>query len=134
MSETGMRLRILLPFRVFAEHEGISRIVAETPRGYFGILPRRLDGVASLVPGILAFEVDEQGERFVAVDEGLLVKTGRDVTVSVRNAVEGDDLGRLREMVEKNFIGLDERERTVRAVMAKLETSFVRHLMEQRHE
>lgn len=129
-----MHLKILLPFRVFAEHEGVSRITAETPRGHFGILPRRLDGVAVLVPGILTFEIDEQGERFVAVDEGLLVKTGRDVTVSVRNAVEGEDLSRLRETVESSFVNLNERERAVRTVLAKLETSFVRRLMEQRHE
>lgn len=129
-----MHLKILLPFRVFAEHEGVSRIIAETPRGHFGILPRRLDGVAVLVPGILTFEIDEQGERFVAVDEGLLVKTGRDVTVSVRNAVEGEDLSRLRETVESSFVNLNERERAVRTVLAKLETSFVRRLMEQRHE
>lgn len=134
MNDQGMRLKILLPFRVFAEHEGVARIVAETAQGFFGILPRRLDGAAALVPGILVFEGAEGGERFVAVDEGVLVKTGREVMVSVRNAAEGDDLGRLRETVEKEFVNLDERERSVRSVLTKLETSFVRRMMEQRHE
>lgn len=134
MNDTGMRLKILLPFRVFAEHDGVSRIVAETAQGFFGILPHRLDGAAALVPGILVFEGDEGGERFIAVDEGVLVKTGRDVMVSVRNAVEGDDLGRLRETVEREFMNLDERERSVRSVLAKLETSFMRGMVEQRHE
>lgn len=134
MSDAGMLLKILLPFRVFAEHDGVTRIVAETADGLFGILPRRLDGVAALVPGILVFETGDDGEQIVAVDEGVLVKTGRDVMVSVRNAVAGDDLGRLRETVEREFLNLDERERSVRSVLAKLETSFVRRMMELRHE
>lgn len=133
MSEAGMHLKILLPHRIFAEHDDVVRIVAETPRGFFGILPRRLDGAAALVPGILVFESASGDEHFVAVDRGLLVKTGREVTVSVRNAVEGADLGRLRETVEEEFANLDERERSARSVLAKLETSFVRRLMEQRH-
>lgn len=134
MNESGMRLKILLPFRVFAEHAGVSRIVAETARGFFGILPRRLDGAAALVPGILVFECGESGEHFIAVDEGVLVKTGRDVVVSVRNAVAGDDLDRLRGTVEQEFVNLDEREKAVRSVLAKLETSFVRRMMELQHE
>jgi F-type H+-transporting ATPase subunit epsilon len=129
-----MHLKILLPFRVFAEHDGVSRIVAETADGFFGILPRRLDGVAALVPGILVFETGERGEQIVAVDEGVLVKAGRDVMVSVRNAVGGDDLGQLRDTVEREFLNLGERERAVRSVLAKLETSFVRRMVELRHE
>jgi F-type H+-transporting ATPase subunit epsilon len=129
-----MHLKILLPFRVFAEHDGVSRIVAETADGFFGILPRRLDGVAALVPGILVFETGECGEQIVAVDEGVLVKAGRDVMVSVRNAVGGDDLGQLRDTVEREFLNLGERERAVRSVLAKLETSFVRRMLELRHE
>lgn len=134
MNTPGMHLKILLPFRVFAEHDGVSRIVAETADGFFGILPRRLDGVAALVPGILVFETGECGEQIVAVDEGVLVKAGRDVMVSVRNAVGGDDLGQLRDTVEREFLNLGERERAVRSVLAKLETSFVRRMLELRHE
>jgi F-type H+-transporting ATPase subunit epsilon len=134
MSNAGMHLKILLPFRVFAEHDGVARIVAETTDGFFGILPRRLDGVAALVPGILVFEKTDGGEQIVAVDEGVLVKTGRDVMVSVRNAVAGEDLGQLRETVEREFLSLGQREREVRSVLAKLETTFVRRMMELHHE
>ena len=48
-----MNLKILLPFQIFAEKTNVSRIVAETREGSFGILPHRLDCVAALVPGIL---------------------------------------------------------------------------------
>lgn len=133
MNNAGMNFKILLPFGVFAEHDDVLRIVAETAHGCFGILPRRLDGVAALVPGILIFETSKGGEQIVAVDEGVLVKAGRDVMVSVRNAVGGENLARLRETVEREFLNLGEHEHAVRSVLAKLETSFMRRMMELRH-
>jgi F-type H+-transporting ATPase subunit epsilon len=121
-----MTLRILLPFHVFAEKDGVSRIVAETREGSFGLLPHRLDCVAALAPGILIYETEADGEVFVAVDAGVLVKTGTDVLVSVRRALGGTDLAKLHEGVEREFLALDEQERSVRAVVAKLEAGFLR--------
>lgn len=132
MNNTSMNLKILLPHGIFAQHDDVLRIVAETADGCFGILPRRLDGVAALVPGILIFESGSQGEQIVAVDEGVLVKAGRDVMVSVRNAVGGEHLARLRETVEQEFLNLGEHEHAVRSVLAKLESSFVRRMMDLR--
>lgn len=125
-----MRLKVLLPFQVFAEVGDVRRIVAETPHGSFGLLPRRLDCVAVLAPGILTYETAAEGEVYVAVDEGVLVKAGPDVLVSVRNAIGGMSLGKLREAVEREFVNLDEGERQVRAVLARLETGFVRRFAE----
>jgi F-type H+-transporting ATPase subunit epsilon len=121
-----MNLKVLLPFHVFAEKTGVSRIVAETRDGSFGLLPHRRDCVAALTPGLLIYESDADGEVFVAVDEGVLVKTGPDVLVSVRRALGGTDLGRLRDAVEQEFVNLDAHEHSVRSVMAKLEAGFVR--------
>ena len=101
---TLMNLKVLLPFQIFAEKTGVSRIVAETREGSFGLLPHRLDCVAALAPGILIYETEAEGEVYVAVDEGVLVKTGLDVLVSVRNAIGGTDLGQLREAVEREFL------------------------------
>jgi len=126
MPPTLMRLKVLLPFQVFAERTGVSRIVAETHKGSLGLLPHRLDCVAALVPGILIYETESDGEVLVAVDEGVLVKTGLDVLVSVRRAIGGTDLGQLRGAVEKEFLTLDQHEQSVRLVTAKLETGFLR--------
>jgi F-type H+-transporting ATPase subunit epsilon len=133
MQPMRMHLKILLPFRVFAEKAGVSRIVAKTPQGSFGILPHRLDCVAALAPGILMFESDAEGETYMAVDEGILVKTGADVLVSVRNAIGGTNLDELRHAVEQEFLNLDEQEKTVRSVLAKLESGFIRRFMEFHH-
>ncbi len=129
-----MNLKILLPFQVFAEEAGVARIVAETREGSFGILPRRLDCVAALAPGILSYTTASAVEVFVAVDAGILVKAGPDVWVSVRRALGGTDLARLREAVEREFLALDQREQDLRAVMAKLEAGFLRRYAGFRHE
>ncbi|MEI9896707.1 MAG: F0F1 ATP synthase subunit epsilon [Chthoniobacter sp.] len=128
-----MNLKVLLPFEVFTEKTGVSRIVAETPDGSFGLLPHRLDCVAALTPGILIYETEAEGEVCLAVDEGVLVKTGPDVLVSVRRAIAGRDLGQLRAAVEKEFLTLDESEQSVRTVMAKLETGFLRRFAAFHH-
>lgn len=120
-----MNLKVLLPFQVFAEKSDVLRIVAETPQGSFGLLPHRLDCVAALAPGILLYETKADGEVFVAVDEGVLVKSGANVLISVRRALVGKDLTKLRELVEQEFSTLDENERNARSVMAKLETGFL---------
>jgi F-type H+-transporting ATPase subunit epsilon len=134
MPPTLMNLKILLPFQIFAEKTNVLRIVAETQKGSFGLLPQRLDCVAALSPGILIYETDAEGEVCVAVDEGMLVKTGPDVLVSVRRALGGTDLGQLRDAVEQEFLNLDEYERSVRLVMAKLETGFLRRFASFQHE
>jgi F-type H+-transporting ATPase subunit epsilon len=97
-------------------------------------LPHRLDCVAALAPGILIYENEAEGEVYVAVDEGVLIKTGLDVLVSVRNAIGGTDLAQLREAVEREFLNLNEREQNVRSVMAKMESGFIRRLVEFDHE
>jgi F-type H+-transporting ATPase subunit epsilon len=129
-----MNLKILLPFQVFAEKTGVIRIVAATREGSFGLLPQRLDCVAALPPGILIYETDAEGEVYLAVDEGVLIKTGPDVLVSVRNAIAGTDLRHLREAVEREFRHLDERERSVRSALAKMEGGLIRRMVDFQHE
>ncbi len=129
-----MHLKILLPFQLFAEKSGVLRIVAESREGWFGLLPHRLDCIATLVPGILIYETETEGEVAVAVDAGVLVKTGRDVLVSVRRALGGKDLGQLRNLVEQEFLSLDAQELEVRTVMAKLESGFIRRFTRFQHE
>ncbi len=131
---TLMTLKILLPFRIFAEKTGVSRIVAETREGSFGLLPHRLDCVAALAPGILIYENQTEGEVYLAVDEGVLVKTGLDVFVSVRNAIAGTDLSQLHEAVSQEFLQLDEQEQSVRSVMESMESDFIRRVAEFHHE
>ncbi|CAN5898247.1 F0F1 ATP synthase subunit epsilon [soil metagenome] len=129
-----MRLKVLLPFAVFVDEADVSRIVAETAEGSFGLLPHRLDCVAALAPGILMYETPARHEVFLAVDEGVLVKTGADVLVSVRRALRGTDLGQLRDAVTQQFEKQDAQDRDLRYAMSRLESGFLRRFAGFEHE
>ncbi|WP_018914759.1 F0F1 ATP synthase subunit epsilon [Thiomonas sp. FB-6] len=115
---------------MFADIAGVRRIVVDTPAGSFGLLPHRLDCVTALTPGLLLYETQEHDEVFLAVDEGVLVKTGPQVLVSVRRAMGGTDLAHLHARVEREYLTLDEDERSLREVSAKLENGFLHRFAE----
>jgi F-type H+-transporting ATPase subunit epsilon len=125
-----MNLRILLPFGVFADKSDVMRVVADTTDGSYGLLPHRLDCVAALVPGVLTYETKDGGTVYVGIDQGVLVKAGDQVTVSVRRAVGGTNLGQLKDAVERDFLKLDEQERKVRTAVAKMESGLIGRLAE----
>lgn len=129
-----MKLRVLLPYGVFLEKTEVLRIIAETCDGSFGILPHRLDCVAALVPGILTYATLEGGTIYLAVDEGVLVKAGADVFVSVRRATSGPGLSELHDAVKREFLAFDEREQDVRVAVAKMESGLVSRIAEFQHE
>jgi len=134
MPPLHMQLKILLPSRVFSVIENVTRIIAEARQGSFGLLPQRLDCVAALSPGILTYATEGASDVYLAVDEGVLIKTGSEVVVSVRHAIGGADLGQLRQAVEKEFVTLNEKQKTVRTVVAKLESGLIRRFAEFHHE
>ncbi len=134
MALQSMNLEVLLPSRRFLAASSIARIVAETREGSFGLLPRRLDCVAALTPGILTYQILSGDEKFIAVDEGVLVKSGSDVRISVRRALGGTDLSALRDTIEKEFLQRDELEQNLRSVLARLEAGFLRRMAALRND
>jgi len=124
-----MRLTVLLPTEILVDEE-VAKVVAEAQNGSFCLLPRHIDFVAALVPGLLSFVKTADGaEEFLAVDEGLLVKCGPKVLVSTRQAVRGGELGLLRETVEKTFKVLTDQEKRTRTALANLEANFIRRFL-----
>ena len=129
-----MQLRVLLPFGLFASVADVTRIVAVTPAGSFGLLPHRLDCATVLSPGLLSYSTTTAGEVHLAVDSGVLVKTGPEVLVCVRHAIAGADLGHLREAVEQEFLKLSEQEKSIRGKLAQLESGLIRRFVELQHD
>jgi F-type H+-transporting ATPase subunit epsilon len=124
-----MKLKILLPSQVFAVEDDILRLTAETSTGSWGFLPHRMDCVAALVPGILSVETRARGLAYIAIDLGVLVKTGMEIQVSVRRAAAGHDLASLRQIITSTYTVLSQTERDVRQVNTKLENGFLRRMM-----
>jgi F-type H+-transporting ATPase subunit epsilon len=128
-----LQLEILLPFAIFLASETVSRIVVVTPSGAFGLLPHRLDCVTAVSPGILSYSTSAGGEINVAVDRGMLIKTGSQVRVCVRRAMSGSGLGDLRRAVTREFLNLDAREQSTRTALAALEAGLIRRLAGFQH-
>ncbi len=119
-----MRLKVLLPMRIFLDQE-VTKVIAEAENGSFCLLPKHIDFVSVLVPGIISFE-SEGGVEYLAADEGVLVKRACEVRVSTRRAVRSRDLGELKSIVEREFRTLDEKEKKTRSILAKLEADFAK--------
>ena len=121
-------LKILLPEKTFLKKE-VKKIVAEAENGWFCLLPKHVDFTTSLIPGILILTTSEEKDVYLAIDEGILVKYGEKVVISIRNVIEGKDLGELKDRVEEIFIKADEKEKDARNALSKLEADFVRSFL-----
>lgn len=124
-----MKLKVWLPSEMLLDEE-VDRIKAEAVNGWFGMLPKHIDFVTALVPGVMTFQPCGKPEEYLAIDHGILVKCGPDVSVSTRNAVRGTSLETLKTEVEIQFRAREEREKAARAYEAKLEADLVKHLLE----
>lgn len=126
-----MKLVVALPHRI-AVQSRVFKVSAEGTHGTFTLLPHHLDYIVLLEPGILTYAPEDQvgDERYVAVDGGVLTKVGGDVRVATIAAVEGDRLEDLERTVVKSFRRLDERERTARAAMSRIESRVLHEMFE----
>ncbi len=124
-----MRLKVLLPSEILVDAPAL-KVTAEAVNGYFTLLPRHIDFVSALAPGILSYETPEGESVYLGLDEGILVKVGSVVRVSARHGVRGPDLGDLRRTVAESFEIVDERERRARSATARMEAGFVRRFMD----
>ena len=128
-----MKLTILTPAATLLERQ-VAKVTAEAPNGFFCLLPRHVDFVTAIVPGVLSFTTEETTEEvFVAVDEGVLVKQGADVTVSTRNAATGEALERLEERVARQFRRRDAEAQKALQALNKIEAGFVRCFLDIQH-
>jgi F-type H+-transporting ATPase subunit epsilon len=129
-----MNLKVLLPYGVFLQENDVLRVVVDTGGGSLGLLPHRLDCVAALTPGILSYATQDGGVHYLAVDEGVLIKAGSDVSVSVRRAIDGSDLAKLHDTVTHEFLTESKEEQEVRATVTKMESALMDRFAEFQHD
>lgn len=118
-----------MPSGVFASIANVERIVVMTQTGSFGLLPHRMDCAAVVPPGLFAYSTSATDEVHLAVDAGMLIKTGADVVLCVRRAIAGADLGRLRQAVQQELKQLSDQESSNLKTLAHLESGLVREFV-----
>lgn len=126
-----MRLRILLPTEVLVD-ANVSKVVAAAENGSFGLLPRHIDFVTALVPGIIAYVDSDGRQELVGIGEGILVKCGDEVRVATGRAIRGTNLTTLKREVDRWFLEIDEQAAMARTAMARLEAGVIRRFTELR--
>jgi len=124
---------MLLPSAVLAEVQDVSRIVAESHQGSFGLLPHRRDCVAALAPGILSYTVGIAAPCYLAIDAGVLTKIGPEVLISVRRAIRGASLAALHDAVMQQYRAVDLQDRELRAAIGRMDGAFIARIAGLEH-
>ena len=98
-----LNLRIYTPNKLLID-ETIKKITVYGNEGSFTILPKHIDYVSSFDDCILYFTKDNDEIVFVGVNQGILVKSGREIQISTFNAVEGgNSLQELKNKLRLNI-------------------------------
>ncbi len=128
-----MNVTLILPHKIYGQHNEVSKLSGEGLEGHFTLLPAHIDYVSILVPGIMQLTAADR-EHIFAVDQGTLVKVGNAVRISCRNAVEGEDIRQLSQVVEEKFKEIDDMEKKARSALLGLEYGVIRRFAEMGKE
>ena len=104
----------------------INKVTFETATGYYTLLPHHVDFVASLTAGITAYVPENETEKYAACHQGIVVKKGDVVTISVQGAVLGPTLSELQDLIKKEFKQNEEKRKELNTAMARLELGIMR--------
>ena len=126
---SDMTVTLRLPTRTLFEGRA-TRLTGVAVNGAFGLLPNHRDFVTALKPSVMTVRMADGCEEIFGLDEGLLVKKDRHVTVAALRGVRGDDLDSLQETVQASFTQMDEEERQARSALSRLEADMVRRFAE----
>ena len=124
-----MIVKLITPNSIML-HRDFVKVIADGTHGNFCILPRHADYLAPLVPGILVLTDQDDNVRLFATGDGLLVKCGNNVLITVRQAIASDNLVQLQATVRSRFQSMDAKKMAGIAAMASLEANLVRRLLE----
>lgn len=124
-----MRLRVLLPDKALFDGP-VVKVTADGLDGSRGFLPRHAEFTTVLKPGVLTCTDGDGVETFFAVQGGVLVKKGAELTVATRQAVKARSLDELPEGVLAGFAAADDQARAADVAAARLETTLLREFLE----
>ncbi|HEY7298187.1 MAG TPA: F0F1 ATP synthase subunit epsilon [Xanthobacteraceae bacterium] len=125
-----MRLLITTPIAVVIDEQDVFALRAEDESGSFGILDRHADFLTALTVSVVSWRCSDGRQRFCAVRHGVLsVTSGSQVAIATREAVVGDDLGRLENVVVAQFRETADAERAARTECLRLELRAIRQIV-----
>ena len=125
-----MKLAIVTPLQVVVDEEAVVSIRAEDASGSFGILSGHADFLTSLAISVVRWMRKDRTWGFCAVRGGVLtVAHGSVVSIATREAVAGDDLATLDQVVLDRFRTELDEERTQNVEATRLHLDMIRRLV-----
>ena len=125
-----MRLLITTPTAVVVDDRDVAALRAEDDSGSFGILQGHGDFLTALTVSIVSWRHANGERKFCAVRRGVLsVTRGTEVAIATRQALMGDDLDHLEQVVLTEFRQEIESERTARTEALQLQMKAIRQIV-----
>ena len=125
-----MRLLITTPTAVIIDEQHVVALRAEDESGSFGILEGHADFLTALTTSVVSWRYADGRQGFCAVRRGVLsVANGSQVSIATCEAVVGDDLARLENVVLEHFREVLEAERIARTESLRLEMKAIRQIV-----
>ena len=125
-----MRLLITTPTAVVADEPDVSSVRAEDESGSFGILQGHADFLTVLSVSVVAWRRADGSQRYCAVRHGILrVNDGNEVAIATREAIIGDDLDHLEQVVVGELRSTLETERMARIGSLQLQMKAIRQIV-----
>jgi F-type H+-transporting ATPase subunit epsilon len=125
-----MRLLITTPTAVVIDDRDVVAVRAEDESGSFGILNGHVDFLTALSVSVVSWRQADDRQRFCAVRRGVLsVTNGSEVAIATREAIPGDDLDRLEQVVLARFRDAIEAERIERTESLQLQMKAIRQIV-----
>jgi F-type H+-transporting ATPase subunit epsilon len=125
-----MRLLITTPTAVVVNERDVAAVRAEDESGSFGILNGHSDFLTALTLCVVSWRRSDGTRRYCAVRHGVLsVSGGQQVAIATREAVTGDDLEHLEDVVIAGFRDSVEAERAARTGSLQLEMHAIRQIV-----
>lgn len=125
-----MNLSIITPLAVAVAEEGVLAVRAEDISGGFGLLAGHADFLTSLTISVVDWQRSDGSRHYCAVRRGMLsVNGGKDVAIATREAVPGDDLLTLHDVVLARFRAERETDRAEYVGATRLQLAAIRQIM-----
>ena len=120
-----MKLTVFTPLGTLLKCK-INKINFETLNGYYTLLPKHIDFASALETNVVSYTDENGTEKYMACHRGIIVKKGDIVTITTQNAVTGDTLNELTNVIEREFKQNDEQRKEINSAMARLEIGIIR--------
>lgn len=124
-----MTLTVYLPFQILIQ-QPIQKITFESIDGFHTILPKHIDYATALKTGIVRYQ-DKNGQTgYLACDEGILIKKGKNISLSTRLGIKNNNLKELENVIKTDFKKMEETRKESNKTMAQLELTLARGLLQ----